>query len=72
VTDQGFYRVSGGTEGGDTHLWPEINGRSSATSATDRAFVEAVRTGQPFVQDWREAPRSRSSTRSPVGAAGGW
>jgi predicted dehydrogenase len=57
VTDQGFYRVSASaTEGGDTHLWPEINGRIVGDLRDEIAhFVEAVRTGQPFVQDWRDA-----------------
>lgn len=57
VTDQGFYAVGNeGMRGGDTHLWPEINGRIVGDLADEIAhFVDAVQTGRPFVQDWREA-----------------
>jgi predicted dehydrogenase len=57
VTDQGFYRVDeAGTTGGDTHLWPEINGRIVGDLADEIAhFVHAVRTGNRFVQDYRDA-----------------
>ena len=57
VTDQGFYRIDDeGTSGGDTHLWPEINGRVVGDLADELAhFVGAVLSGAPFVQDYREA-----------------
>jgi predicted dehydrogenase len=56
-TDQGFYRVNDDrTTGGDTHLWPEINGRIVGDLADELAhFVDAVLDGKPFVQDWRDA-----------------
>lgn len=56
-TDQGFYRVDEDrTTGGDTHLWPEINGRIVGDLADELAhFVDAVLGGKPFVQDWHEA-----------------
>jgi predicted dehydrogenase len=57
VTDQGFYRVDDrGTSGGDTHLWPEINGEIVGDLRDEIAhFVKAVRSGATFVQDYREA-----------------
>src|ERR1700738_1825477 len=57
VADQGFHSVADGrTTGGDTHLWPEINDRIVGDLADEIAhFVDAVATGRPFVQDWREA-----------------
>lgn len=57
VTDQGLYLVGeAGTVGGDTHLWPEINGEIVGDLRDEIAhFVKAVRTGAPFVQDYREA-----------------
>jgi predicted dehydrogenase len=56
-TDQGFYTVGAEkTGGGDTHLWPEINGRIVGDLADEIAhFVEATRTGKPYVQHHREA-----------------
>ncbi len=55
--DQGFYAVGEeGTVGGDTHLWPEINGRIVGDLADEIShFVEATRTGQPYHQHHREA-----------------
>ena len=55
--DQGFYAVGEeGTVGGDTHLWPEINGRSVGDLADEIShFVEATRTGKPYLQHHREA-----------------
>ena len=55
--DQGFYAVGEQTlTGGDTHLWPEINGRIVGDLADEIGhFVEATRAGGPYVQDWREA-----------------
>lgn len=57
VTDQGLYLVDEqGTSGGDTHLWPEINGRIVGNLADELAhFVSAVLSGAPFVQQHREA-----------------
>jgi predicted dehydrogenase len=55
-SDQGFYAVGEATTGGDTHLWPEINGRIVGDLADELAhFVAAVRDGLPFVQSYREA-----------------
>jgi predicted dehydrogenase len=56
-TDQGFYTVGDeGTAGGDTHLWPEINGRIVGDLADEIShFVEATRTGSPYLQHHREA-----------------
>jgi predicted dehydrogenase len=56
-TDQGFYTVAeGGTAGGDTHLWPEINGRIVGDLADEIAhFVEATLSGRPYAQHHREA-----------------
>lgn len=55
--DQGFYTVSERTMGGgDTHLWPEINGRIVGDLADEiDHFILATRDGTPYVQDWREA-----------------
>jgi predicted dehydrogenase len=57
VADQGFYSVSDGrTTGGDTHLWPEINGRIVGDLADEIAhFVNATLAGQPYRQHYREA-----------------
>ena len=42
--------------GGDTHLWPEINGRIVGDLGDEIThFADAVLTGAPFVQDYREA-----------------
>ena len=56
-TDQGFYTVADeGTAGGDTHLWPEINGLVVGDLADEIShFVEATRTGKPYLQHHREA-----------------
>lgn len=56
-SDQGFYAVlDDRVTGGDTHLWPEINGRIVGDLRDEIAhFAEAVLTGAPFVQDYREA-----------------
>ena len=57
VTDQGFYTVTDErTAGGDTHLWPEINGRIVGDLADEIAhFVEATLAGRPYAQHHREA-----------------
>lgn len=57
VTDQGFAIVDENrTTGGDTHLWPEINGRIVGDLADELAhFVSAVQDGAPFVQPYQEA-----------------
>jgi predicted dehydrogenase len=57
VSDQGLYFVDDtGTSGGDTHLWPEINGRIVGGLADEiDHFVKATRDGRPYVQDYLEA-----------------
>lgn len=56
-TDQGLFVVEdGGTSGGDTHLWPEINGRITGDLADELDhFVKASLSGSPYVQDYHEA-----------------
>jgi predicted dehydrogenase len=56
-TDQGFYAVEDNTTtGGDTHLWPEINGRIVGDLADELAhFVDATLAGTPYLQHYREA-----------------
>jgi predicted dehydrogenase len=56
-SDQGFYQVEeSATTGGDTHLWPEINGMIVGDLRDELAhFVDAVLGDRPFVQDYREA-----------------
>ncbi|HEX2528580.1 MAG TPA: Gfo/Idh/MocA family oxidoreductase [Geminicoccus sp.] len=55
--DQGFYVVDdSATSGGDTHLWPEINGRIAGDLADEIGhFVEATLQGRPYLQHHREA-----------------
>ncbi|WP_084640022.1 Gfo/Idh/MocA family protein [Kaistia adipata] len=55
--DQGFYAVEDSTTtGGDTHLWPEINGRIVGDLADELAhFVDATIAGTPYLQHYREA-----------------
>jgi predicted dehydrogenase len=57
VTDQGLYFVDdAGTSGGDTHLWPEINGRIVGDLADELDhFVRATLAGTPYLQHYREA-----------------
>lgn len=57
VTDQGFQTVDeSGTAGGDTHLWPEINGRIVGDLADEiDHFLVATLTGSAYVQPWQEA-----------------
>lgn len=56
-TDQGLFVVGeAATTGGDTHLWPEINGRIVGDLADELDhFIKATLTGRPYVQDYREA-----------------
>ena len=56
-SDQGFYDVGEDRmTGGDTHLWPEINGRIVGDLRDEIAhFADALITGAPFVQHYREA-----------------
>lgn len=56
-SDQGFFVVAdGGTSGGDTHLWPEINGRIVGDLADEiDHFIKATLSGKAYVQDYREA-----------------
>jgi predicted dehydrogenase len=57
VSDQGLYFTDDtGTVGGDTHLWPEINGRITGGLANELDhFVKATLSGAPYVQHYREA-----------------
>ncbi len=57
VAEQGLYSVTdAGTTGGDTHLWPEINGRIVGDLADEIAhFVDATLSGSPYRQHHREA-----------------
>jgi predicted dehydrogenase len=56
-SDQGYFEVDDDrTTGGDTHLWPEINGRIVGDLGDEIThFVDALESGRPFVQDYREA-----------------
>jgi predicted dehydrogenase len=56
-TDQGFFTIDDqGTTGGDTHLWPEINGRIAGDLADEIShFVTASLSGKPYLQPYREA-----------------
>jgi predicted dehydrogenase len=57
VADQGLYFVTEtGTTGGDTHLWPEINGRIAGGLADEIAhFIMATLTDTPYLQHHSEA-----------------
>jgi predicted dehydrogenase len=57
VSDQGLYFTDDtATAGGDTHLWPEINGRIAGGLADEiDHFVKATLSGRPYLQDYREA-----------------
>jgi predicted dehydrogenase len=57
VSDQGLYFVDdAATTGGDTHLWPEINGRIAGGLADEiDHFVKATLSGRPYIQHYREA-----------------
>jgi predicted dehydrogenase len=56
VSDQGLYFVGETTTGGDTHLWPEINGRITGALADELDhFVKATVSGKAYVQSCREA-----------------
>ena len=57
VSDQGLSFVTDdGTTGGDTHLWPEINGRIAGGLANEIGhFVTATLAGTPYRQHYREA-----------------
>jgi predicted dehydrogenase len=57
VSDQGLYFVDdAATTGGDTHLWPEINGRIGGALADELDhFVKATLTRAPYRQHYREA-----------------
>lgn len=56
-SDQGFYTVAQeGTSGGDTHLWPEINGRIVGDLADEiDHFIMATLRDEPYLQPWQEA-----------------
>ncbi|MCP4385031.1 MAG: Gfo/Idh/MocA family oxidoreductase [Hyphomicrobiales bacterium] len=55
--DQGFYTVGDTSiSGGDTHLWPSINGRIVGDLADEiDHFIRATRSGAPYVQAYAEA-----------------
>jgi predicted dehydrogenase len=57
VSDQGLSFVTDtGTTGGDTHLWPEINGRIAGGLADEIAhFITATLADAPYLQHYREA-----------------
>ncbi len=57
VTDQGLYFVDdAATQGGDTHLWPEVNGRIAGALADELDhFIKATLAGTPYRQHYREA-----------------
>lgn len=56
VSDQGLYLIGEATTGGDTHLWPEINGRITGGLADEiDHFIKATRSGAPYLQSVREA-----------------
>lgn len=57
VSDQGLYFVDdAGMQGGDTHLWPVVNGRVAGALADELDhFVQATLTGMPYLQHHREA-----------------
>jgi predicted dehydrogenase len=57
VSDQGLSFVTDrGMTGGDTHLWPEINGRIAGGLADEIGhFVTATLAGTPYLQHHREA-----------------
>lgn len=56
-SDQGFYTVTdSATTGGDTHLWPEINGRITGDLADEiDHFILATLRDEPYLQPWQEA-----------------
>jgi predicted dehydrogenase len=57
VSDQGLYFIDeNGTSGGDTHLWPEINGRIAGGLFDEiDHFVSATLSGRAYMQHHREA-----------------
>lgn len=57
VRDQGLHIVTAdGSQGADTHLWPEINGEITGILKDELMhFASAILEGKPFVQDWRDA-----------------
>jgi predicted dehydrogenase len=57
VSDQGLYFVDdAATSGGDTHLWPTINGRIAGGLADELDhFVKATLSRKPYLQHYREA-----------------
>jgi predicted dehydrogenase len=56
-SDQGLFVIDGhGTTGGDTHLWPEINGRIAGDLADELDhFVKATLSGHAYLQPYQEA-----------------
>jgi predicted dehydrogenase len=56
-SDQGFFTVDeNGIAGGDTHLWPEINGRIAGDLADEiDHFVKATLSGKRYMQPYQKA-----------------
>ena len=56
-SDQGLFTVDDhGTAGGDTHLWPDINGRITGDLADELDhFIKATLRGKPYLQPYQEA-----------------
>jgi predicted dehydrogenase len=56
-SDQGFHVVEkSATTGGDTHLWPEINGRIVGDLADEIGhFIQATLLDRPYLQHHRDA-----------------
>jgi len=56
-SDQGFFIIDdAGTSGGDTHLWPEINGRIVGDLADEiDHFIKASLSNTPYAQHYQEA-----------------
>lgn len=56
-SDQGLFTVDDqGSAGGDTHLWPEINGRITGDLADELDhFIKATLDGTPYLQPYEEA-----------------
>lgn len=56
-SDQGLFTVDDhGTSGGDTHLWPEINGRIAGDLADElHHFITATLRHEPYLQSYEEA-----------------
>ena len=56
-SDQGLFTIDDhGISGGDTHLWPDINGRIAGDLADELDhFIKATLRGEPYLQPYQEA-----------------